>query len=42
MKLDFNLYDLFQIFDSRGKGYVKEHEFVAGLSKCDVVPEKDE
>ena len=42
MMNDFNLFDLFNVFDSTGKGYVLPSEFEFGLNEMQIYPEKEE
>ena len=42
LRSDFNLLDLFKIFDVYGKGYITSSEFEDGLRELSVYPSKDD
>ena len=42
LRKDFNVYDVFHIFDKNKNGYLTGKEFEAGLNKFDIKPNKDE
>ena len=42
MRDDFNLFDLFKIFDKVGKGFILASELMDGLNQFDLNPDNDE
>ena len=42
LRKDFNIHDIFHIFDKNNNGYITEKEFLAGLNKFNIKPNKVE